>query len=324
MQIVSSIRTERGELPAWFDCAQIDGILRTIRQVDPRSSQTRAPAVELTSIAPQGGKTHLLYLLTSIAVTAAEHGGREACVAIVDADDSFDVHRLAQHIRLRLQSRASNAADLGIDTLTRSALDHVYILKARNAADITATVAGLPEWFLYEKHQSSDRALAFIAIDSINALNFPASARSNVRTDRREGTSSSYTAFDAALRSSFGILQCPIILTTRYQGILPTSKDNSMPRSLRPDFMTALPPVLRLIVRQVPVRNIPSGLSTQETARETEDRLKIIALGRFECVVNEYGLEARLIQALYAAQDGFFFRIKQEGLTMESTEESRD
>lgn len=247
-------------------------------------------------------------------MTTADHGGREACVAILDADDSFNVHRLMQQIRLRLDSRSPSLCSAETDALIKTALEHVYILKPKQAVGLIATMTGLPEWFFKRKHRSLDRPMAFFAIDSINALNF----RVSTSSDRTETTS--YTSLIQAVKESSKVLDCPAILTTRYQGVLPRSRDESMPRSLRPDFASAWRPDLRLIVRCIPVRNIPSGLSTEEAARETADRMKIVALARFECVVNEYGLDPRVVQALYAAEDGFYFQIKANGLTMEAVE----
>ena len=79
-------------------------------------------------------------------------------------------------------------------------------------------------------------------------------------------------------------------------------------------------PLLRLIVQRKPVRKFPVGMSVQEALREAEARQRAVEEGRFECLVNEWGMDERTVERLSRSEGGmgFGFRIRADGVEVES------
>ncbi|QIW94837.1 hypothetical protein AMS68_000355 [Peltaster fructicola] len=325
-ELLNSLKLSRESSPRWFNCAQIDDILQHV------TARSKAPPVlEFTSIGAGGGKTHLLYLLASLAVLPTQYGGRSGCVVVVDADGNFSVARLAQQIRHRLSTWASNKDKTTINTIIRSALYHVYIYKPQSMRDLVEILAELPTYFLRHNHNSLDRCMSLIAIDSASAFYwqtraeeetaaFTASMQSSATPEGPTERAVTYADLRNVIESASKALQCPVVMTSRHIGRLPRSMAGELPRVLRPCLSPPLAqlPTLRFIVRRVPVKKIPSGLNPEEMLREHADQMKIVAMARFECFVDEFPLNIRDVQTLRATQDGFYFRIKSEGVIMET------
>lgn len=322
--MLNDLQANRKRHTRWFNCAQIDGILQSIT-----AKANSPPVLEFTSIGAGGGKTHLLYLLTSLAVLPAQHGGKDGCVVIVDTDDNFSIKRLVQQIRYRLATWSPDIDDL--DAVVQSALYHVYIYKPQSMRDLVETLFDLPDYFLHENHYSLDRSMTFIAVDSASAFywqtmaeeenaaftaSMPSSATSGGSIDRPV----TYADLRGAIESASRSLQCPVIFSSRHIGRLPRTVAGELPRSLRHSLPAPLAqlPSLRFVVRRVPVKKLPSGLSAAEMKREAVDRAKVVSLSRFECFVNELGLNPQHVQTLRATEDGFYFVIKDEGVAIET------
>lgn len=291
--------------------------------------------IELTSTAPGGGKTHLLYLFTALAILPSRVGGSEACVVIIDTDGAFSVPRLAQQVRdlFKKHSDVIVDVDAGADLLI--ALKHVHIFSPQSLASTTATLDSLPT-YLFDKsrHYSFDRPVGFIALDSAAAFYWQAkaeeedaallSATTTSGAHKPQSKPAPYAQLTTSIKSASVALCCPVIFTAWHLGPVPPTAHHHGPgsNSLRPSVPSPLSqvPTVRLIVQRVPVRKFPAGISIAEAQREAEDRQKAVEEGKFECVVNEWDVDERTLQRLQAVGAGFGFSIREEGVIMEEGE----
>jgi len=299
-----------------------------------RSAHTAA--IELTSPYPGGGKTHLLYDLIALNVLPKYLNGRQSCVAIFDSDGAFDVVRLVQQFRQRLPLQLPENTDTG--AAIETALQHVHIFRPQSLASLTATIENLPAYLLHTSHPSSDRALSFIALDSASAFYWQARAAEEDYTYRNTTGSSSpsqapleepasYAQVTTALKTAAKALNAPVVLTSWSLHAPPTQQHNhGPPRSLRPSLPAPLSalPTARFVVQRIPVRRLPAHISVREALREAGDRQRAVDEGKFERVVNQWGLDPRTLERVRAAGEGFGFRITVAGLAIEreGTEDS--
>lgn len=310
----------------------LDLLLETARRND------RPPVLELDSLAPGGGKTHLIYHLAALAILPAHLGGKQATVVIIDMDGSFCVARLAQQLYLVMNMGDKPDQDIlepHSQTLIQETLEHVHILQPQSLASTIASIQSLASYlFDSTRHNSFDRAVGFIALDSASAFYWQDRAESEDATLAASTTTggggslvkheSGYAKLTSALKSACAALHCPAIITSWHLGPAPppshTQHTNGIVRSLRPSLLAPLSqlPTLRLIVQRVPVRKFPAGISVTEAMREASDRQKAVAEARFEAVVNEWGVDERMLQRLQQKGAEFSFRIKAGGLMIET------
>lgn len=62
------------------------------------------------------------------------------------------------------------------------------------------------------------------------------------------------------------------------------------------------------------MRKLPVEIGLEEALRESEMRQKVVEQGKFECFVNEWGLDERTMKVLQSKGAGFGFRILREGV----------
>lgn len=300
------------------------------------------PVVELTSTASGGGKTHILYCLTAIAVCPKSSGGKEACVIILDTDGTFSVDRLAQQIKKHLTPNRTTSSleehsDTDLDDAIFSCLKHVHLFRPQSLTSTILTLEDLTSHlFNPTDHHSYDRTVGFIALDSLSTFYWQQrsaeeEAALHALTEppqspaQQPPSSKPYQHLTTALRDATLTFSCPAIFTTWHLG--PTSQNQGPEphRSLRPalPLPTSQLPLLRLIVQRKPVRKFPVGMSIQEALREAEDRQRAVEEGRFECFVNEWGVEERTLQRLSQSgtgTTGFGFRIGADGVDVDADE----
>jgi DNA-repair protein XRCC2 len=291
--------------------------------------------LELMSLAPGGGKTHILYHLTAKAVLCKDHGGAHACVVIVDLDGKFSISRLASQIRHEISQASSSSSSanshLDIDQVILAALDHVHILRPETLSSTTATVRSIPSYlFNARAHRSFDRELAFVALDSLSAFywqNRSETEHADLLSSTTAGMRpvqqhpANYAQLAGATQSLMKALQCPIVITTRHQG--PPKKPRN-PGEQAPEpfsFRSPLPPpwgtlpVLRLVTNRVAVRKVAAFATLADAQREAQNRQAVVEQGRFECFVNEHGLEESTAAKMRALNTTLGFFVRGEGLT---------
>lgn len=272
-----------------------------------------------------GGATHLLYYLTGLTILAHDDGGKQCCAIILDADGRFDVDRLALHLRnLIKHTHTAEETDTMDDTILQ-ALRHVHIFRPQSLASLTATLEALPSYlFDPQRHFSFDRPVGFIAIDSASAFYWQDRAQTEDATfyaktcgDSGPPPQGGYIALTSALKRACPTLQCPAIFMSWYLG--PTGTAPHAARSFRsslPAPFSALS-TLRLACQRIPIKKFPPLISVENAAREASDRLAAVEEGKFECFVNEWGVDERTLRRMHEAGSGFEFRVKEEGLIIE-------
>ena len=274
---------------------------------------------------PGGGKTHLLYTLIASNILPAQLHGRESCVVVFDLDSTFDVVRLVQQLRLRLRE---SAKDTDESPAIETALQHIHIFRPQSLASLIATVQNLPAYLLHSSHTSLDRALGLITLDSASAFYWQSRAAEEDHGFRNNTGSSSpspeepasYAQLATALKTSAKALNAPVILASWSLYAPPTQQHGPGPvRSLRPSLPAPLSALTstRFIVQRIPVRRFPAHISVREALREAGDRQRAVDDGKFECVVNQWGLDPRTVERVKGAGEGFGFRITDAGLIVD-------
>ncbi|KAI7265233.1 hypothetical protein KC345_g8533 [Hortaea werneckii] len=342
-ELLNTLRTRDDITPTYFGLSQLDRLIRTI--VSSKSAVAKGtppqPVVELASIASGGGKTHILYCLIVIAICPRSSGGREACAIILDTDGTFSVDRLAQQIRKHLTinrttSNAEEGPDTDIDDIIFSCLKHVHLFRPQSLASTIHTLEDLPsQLFDQTRHHSYNRTVGFIALDSASTFHwqtrsdeeeaaFLASTEPQSPHQHPSSKPPNYQQLTTALRKATQTFSCPAIFTSWHLG--PTPHLNTQgpdPRSLRPPLPATLSqlPLLRLIVQRKAVRKFPVGMSITEALREADARQTAMEEGRFECFVNEWGMDERTVERLSRSGGGAMgwgFRIGADGMEVES------
>ncbi|KAK5133774.1 hypothetical protein LTR08_007424 [Meristemomyces frigidus] len=334
-EIFQTLRLQEETTQSYFRLPTLDRLLQVIAEVRPTAAKLKpaAPTIELTSLASGGGKTHLIYYLTAVAVLPVSLGGKQACAVIIDADSSFSVPRLVQQLNnmsKRLHHR--EATETGTGEATMALLKHVHILRPQSLSSTVATLDNLPAYLFDEsKHHSIDRRVAFVALDSAAAFYWQHRAdeddatllASTTPTSVAPPKPSGYAQLATALRRASSSFACPIVLTSWHLGPTPpmAHTQGADARSIRPSLPAPLSqmPTLRLVVRRIPVRRFPVGISNEEALREAADRQKAVEGRKFEAVVNEWGVDERTLQKLQAVGFGFGFSINAEGLNLDET-----
>lgn len=297
VQILRTVRFRHDPEPSHFGLAALDKIINTAI-LDKSNPPAVPPIVELASQAPGSGTTHLIYLLTATAILPVSLGGKESCVAFLDTDNTFEVPRLVQQLRLALPP---NSPPSSIST----ALTHVHIFRPQSLASLHATLESLPTYFLQQPHPSLHRPLAFLALDSLTAFHWQSKAADEDRAftnqhvpDSEEPpgstTNTSQSDLPTLLKATALTLNIPLLLTSHSVAI-------NTPRS-------ALPTV-RLTSHRQPVRNFPPTISVAEALREANNR---------RCAVEASSWEVRVTNSGSLRGMGFEFKITSDGVRLVS------
>lgn len=242
---------------------------------------------------------------------------------IFDTDSHFDVDRLAAQIRIALDENNDSGSSESPDDTILQALRHVHVFRPQSLASLTATLDTLPSYlFNQQRHFSFERAVGFIAVDSASAFYWQDRAETEdaafyAKTSLEPALAapaSGYAAFTAALKNACATLQCAAIFTSHYLG--PTSTTPHGARSYRPSLPPplAILPTLRLACQRTPVKKFPPLISLEGALREADDRITAVEEGKFECFVNEWGVDERTLRRIQGVGNGFEFQIRDEGL----------
>ncbi|KAK7522006.1 hypothetical protein IWZ03DRAFT_107448 [Phyllosticta citriasiana] len=238
-----------------------------------RSSQQKPPAIELTSLGPGAGKTHLLYLITALAILPESHSGiylrgRNGTVVFIDTDGRFSVERFVQVMRCHIEHRikqhnhAKSSDEAGRErqeatmseaeeaAIISHALDHVHILQPQSHAAVLSTLIQLPAYlFDGAAHKSLHRPLQCIILDSASAFFHPLkaaeeqarllqthnnAAATQTTTASAITTSEAYASIVRELRSLQHRFQCAIIATTASLSVSKLDAGNAPLPTLRP------------------------------------------------------------------------------------------
>jgi len=219
-QILQIVRIQHDPEPARFGIPRLDEIVNSALAARRTSTSNIPPSnpppiLELISQAPGSGVLHFLYLLTATAILPASSGGKDACVAIIDTDNTFSVSHLAQQLRVAIKNpqnqheedqhptananagteagAGAGATEAEISTLLALSLRHVHIFRPQSQTSLLATLDSLPTYFLptnnpnhHTTNPSTHRPLAFIALNSLPAFHWQQRAESETRAFEEE------------------------------------------------------------------------------------------------------------------------------------------
>lgn len=284
-------------------------------QIDALKKALQKPnVVEITSEEPGAGKTHLLYLITTIAVLPHSHGevtlnGNHSTVVVVDTDDRFSIERLAQvmkhYINLQGKTREDERQEAPVDAqpllsettisdLISTSLRHTHIFRPQSLTSAISTLQSLSEYLLNEtSHHSSNRPLHSIMIDSLTAFYWPLRAfQDNARLaslDHAVYNSSqpTYAQLVNHLRSLAHRFSCSIIATSTnpFSSATTRNADAPGPRHFLSSSWSTFS-TLRLHVARQQVPKFAYGLSIEEAVAEKDERWKEVEKGRFEALID--------------------------------------
>lgn len=290
----------------------------------PHQLKGLPPVVELTSAHTGAGATYLLHRLISTVILPKERGGNERCVVLFDTDGHFDVAKLADRLKVRLQPDIGPQDSGGLDGMVSQALRHLHIFRPQSLAALTSCLRGVQSYlFDQQRHFSYDRAVGFIAIDSVSAFYWQDRAETEDAAFYAKTSAepvppppSGYHDLATSLKRASANLQCPVFFTSHHSG--PVQGTSHAGRALRPSLPPPFPalPTLRLICQRLQVKKFPPLISVEGALREAADRLKAVEESRYECVVNEWGINERTLRKLHSVGGGFEFRITDEGVVM--------
>ncbi|KAF2202386.1 hypothetical protein GQ43DRAFT_312444 [Delitschia confertaspora ATCC 74209] len=296
----------------------------------------RPPIIELSSTAPGAGKTHLLYLLTSIAVLpptfrSLHIGGKNSAVVVLDTEGTWSIKRLATIMADYVVSRvgegvAEEREEGGIrgpgqqnkptlqsldlvlkkeikDLLKRS-LRHVHIYNPQSPSSLLSTLQSL-ESYLFDrtKHHSFYRPVHSIILDSVSAFQWQMRSSTTDSTLNPSSTPPNpYILLTSHLSNLHSLLPTTPILTT------------STATSLHP-YRSQFPPTwtqfsdIKIAVQRVPVPGFAPGSSVEECEAERRMRWEVVRRGRGKGWV--YGRKAKGVRE---EGEGFEFVVRGEGV----------
>lgn len=267
--------------------------------------------VEIMSLLPCGGKTHLLYQLVAMAVIPTNLNGRQAAVVVLDTDGHFEVKRLAQHIRQVVVThvKEDGVNDDDLDKIKLDCLKHVHVFHPQSLKSTITTLNSLPSYlFDAKKHHSFDRPIGLIALDSASAFYWQARSDAedsafqvDLGNTAPSNTSTQYAQLAAALKNATRILAAPAVFTSWDLNSAKSSSEfgpnaHSIKPSLPPPWQTLA--TLRLVIRRAEVRKLPIEVTVEEALRETVSRQKVVEQGKFQCFVNEWRIDERRLQKM--------------------------
>ncbi|KXT05207.1 hypothetical protein AC578_8371 [Pseudocercospora eumusae] len=339
-EILNALRLQDGLVQDSFGIPQLYSFLQCIRETQTAASkgQGSPPMIEITSQRPCSGKTSLMYQMVVTAVLPFHLGGRQAAIIFVDTDNHFSATRLAQQMRKTIVTQAKEdfVDEESSSKVIEDSLKHVHVVRPQSLSALITTINDLPNYlFDPRKHKSFDRAIGFITLDSASAFYWQsradaenaalqASFKMKDSATKVQQQSTGYNQLAASLKNTSRILSAPVIYTTRdFNPPQKTSRGGhssaffmSESHSIRPSLPPPWPslPTLRLIVRRAPIRSLPAEVTVEDAIQETEMRQKVVAQGKFECFVNEWGLDERTLQNLREKGNMFDFFVTSQGI----------
>lgn len=277
------------------------------------------PVIEFTSISPGAGKTQFLYYAIALSILPRQYqgynlNGRNTAVVVIDADDRFEVTRLAEvmasYITLQQKAtpRTANAEetnmtiDVETDDLVAHALQHVHIFRPQSLSSLVATFNSLDAYlFDLRAHQSSQRPLGAIILDGASAFFWQHRAEedaarlkdaeqsgTSTTADGKYPTTPAYSHLLAALKRALTTFDCPVIYTSQSTVFAGQERGTSNERTssrthlrpLLPPNWTSFPTVRLLFERAKTVQFAP-GMSAEEAWAERELRQEVVDRGIF-------------------------------------------
>lgn len=284
-----------------FQQHAVQPLQQSTAQPPKNRTPQKCPIIELTSLGPGQGKTHLLYLITALAVLPRHYDGiplhgKASAVIILDTDNRFSVPRLARvahhHITRCCGHHGAQPAAIATDALLAATLAHVHLLRPQSHAALLAALRALPAFLASRANPSSRRPLHSVLLDSASAFFWPLRAAADARRTASIGAqhpAASASAADAyaALAHELGALSArldvAVVVTT-----VGASQRGGEVKPLLPAAFTNVA-TLRLVVAREAVRPFALRMIVGEARVERSQRQGVVEKGVFGVRVDGWG-----------------------------------
>lgn len=279
---------------------------RPLPDVSARNIISKGPFIEFISAGSGGGKTHLLYYMTTLATLPRTHrgimlNGKDSAVVVLDTDCRFDIQRLTEvmshYVIAQLESSFSlsqpvNGAQFStgkskvIHDLIQSSLSHIHIFRPWSHVSLLSTVSSLPMYLFHStSHASISRPLHSIMLDSASAFFWQTRTEEDtarLSESRALSTNEVYATLARQLTDLSRTFSCAIITTS--WSLSSTSHTAQGAQSMRSSLTSSwsLLPALRFGVRRIPVTAFHEAMSIEDALAEKGRRASAINVGKFE------------------------------------------
>lgn len=285
-----------------FQQHAVQPLQQSTAQPPKKRTSQKLPIIELTSLGPGQGKTHLLYLITALAILPRHYDGiplhgKASAVIILDTDNRFSVPRLARvahhHItRCCVHHHGAQPTAIATDALLAAALAHVHLLRPQSHAALLTALRALPAFLASRTNPSSRRPLHSVLLDSASAFFWPLRAAADASRTASIGAqhpASPFSAADAyaALATELGVLSARLDVAVVVTAVAASQSGGGLRPLLPPAFTGCA--TLRLVVAREAVRPFALGMSVGEARAERSQRQGVVEKGVFGVRVDWWG-----------------------------------
>lgn len=255
----------------------------------------------------------LIQHLIALAILPTEHGGQNATAVYIDLTHTFSATKLHKACTTQIQQHASNTntkhEDADIESMARSALQHLHILTATSTPSLLHTLDHLPTYLLTSTtHHSSLRPLTLLVLNDIDTFTpqdrLAASLARLETTDSHLFPSISPLTLQRSLISTLTTLQSRFNCVVLYTTTTTTTEDNE--NTTDPFASNAL---FTLRANRTMIPRFAPQMGLEECTRDRERRREAVRAGKWwVAAVSKAGGDVR---------SGFSIRFESEGVIVQ-------
>jgi hypothetical protein len=249
------------------------------------------PVIEICSEESGTGKTHLLYLIITMAILPQYFAdvlldGKNSAVILLDTEGRFSIQRLAEIMQEYIITKESEIQNM--PELITNSLQHVHIFRPQTMESTLATLSSVHSYINKQSHQSSQLPLHSIIIDSASTFYWQDRAEEDTAQlasleQNSSATSptrpNSYSALVQSLRKLSQLFSCAIIATTHAFSFNKSEPGSTILRTLPSPWASF--PTIRLLLTREAVRKFARGMSVEEALKEQTGRQMVVEKARF-------------------------------------------
>lgn len=295
-----------------------------------------AKAIQLTSAHSAGGKTNLLYYLSSFSVRSRSSGGNEAAIVWLDTDGRFSSLRLAEVHSRMVQTHSPQTSKTDLDAQVKEGLSHIHVFRPQSSAQLLATLESLPDYLLSGgQHHFQQRPLGLVILDSATAFYWADRAGAEVARlsdPRTTAAPPKASQIITHLRELETMFSCTVIFTTdaslqRKNRSGPDSKartvaDSPLPPQNEHAFQDpwTMFATLTFDLHRIAVPQFAPAMTIDECTRDQPRRIEAVQRGRHRAQAMWSGNERDEIREDVRSLQGgecFGFRVTEQGVDIE-------
>ncbi|KAF2435724.1 hypothetical protein EJ08DRAFT_656091 [Tothia fuscella] len=281
-----------------FNLAPLDQLLHSTEMTTndvSRKLPLKPVVIELCSAESGVGKTHLLYMITILAILPSIYHdvileGPESTVIIIDTEGRFSIERLAQIMENYITEVNGELPNL--EELVAQSLDHVHIFRPQTMAAMTAILFSLPKYlFDTQARESTRRPLHSVIVDSASTFYWQNRedeeavklANLDDHNGPAVGITYPYSTFTQSLRSLCFTFSCAIVVTTHAVSSINKETGQQVIRTLPAPWSTF--PSLRLLLSRQIIQKFAHGISIEEALKEQIGRQSLVEKVKYHAKV---------------------------------------